>query len=147
MRFISAVLIVAATSTVGYAQQLVPLVAPRSEAPVRPLFPTAPVDSQAPQFGPVRTRPEPPSAFLPPSLVKIPGDSGAVNPEALARQEARQESRWSAGFGPVCLRAVPVYPWSDRSFLRPIPDEIVGSSTMRRLFMPQCVTLGSQPPR
>ena len=145
MRFAGAVLIVAVTSTAAYAQQLAPLFPPRLETPDRSLFPTVPLDPQARQFGPVRRRPAPPAGdFLPPSLLKVSDGSGGVNPLAAATQEATQQSGWSSGFGPVCLRAVPVSPSSDRSFLRPIPDEVVRTLTMRRLVMPRCVTPGSQ---
>lgn len=147
MRFASAILIVMATSAIANAQQLERPRSLRPEAPVRPLFPTEPDDPRAPAFGPVRTRPEPSSAFLPPSPPNRSVESGGVSPLGPARQGATQESgRWPRS-GPVCLGEVPVDPSIDMLLIRPIPDAIAQNSTMRRLVMPECVTLGAQPPR
>ena len=95
MRVATAVLIVLAGVTVGHAQQLErpPFYPPPRQAPLRPLFPTAPLDSSLPSLPVPRTR-----------------------QAAISQPGTPQRS------GSVCLKTVPVDPSFDRAFVLPAPD-------------------------
>lgn len=117
MRAATAILIVVAGLTVGYAQQLEvpPFYPPTRQTPLRSLFPTAPPDSPLPS--------------LPLSRAQQPGTPQLRTPQPVTPQRS----------GSVCLKTVPVDPSSDRAFVRPVPD--TRSLPMRIIEMPPCVTL------
>jgi len=141
VRFAIGILVAAAFSTVGFAEQrLQPIFSPRAEVPARQLFPTVPLDSQgalparpsASQFGPVHKRQE--------RLPQFPQTPPVALRDAnLFAGSAIEGVPGSSGLGSACLTPVPVNPSVDDASLKPIPDEVARSFTMRRLVMPRCV--------
>jgi hypothetical protein len=116
MRVATAVLIVLAGVTVIHAQQLErrPFYPPPQERTLRPLFPTAPLDSSSPSL------PVPPMGR---SRTPQPATTQPVTPSRS---------------GSVCLKAVPVDPSIDRGFALSAPD--TRDLPMRTIEMPPCVT-------
>ena len=123
MRVATAVLMVLAGVTLGHAQQLErpTFYPPPKEKSLRPLFPTAPLDSSLPS---------------PP----LPRASERRAPQPAPRQPVTPPRS-----GSVCLNTVPVDPSFDRAFVLPIPD--TRSLPMRIIEMPPCVTLAPQQTR
>lgn len=123
MRVATAVLIILASATVVYAQQIErsPFYPAAREKTLRPLFPTGSPDLPLPSWSVQQgERPE-------------------------SRQFVTAPRVTPPRSGSVCLQAVPVDPSIDREFVWPVPN--TRGLPMRMIPMPPCVTLAPQSPR